>query len=215
MSEQIADAGTIQNTGEATAAATSQTPEVLIAPVGEVATGGQQQADVTQAQPVVDVISNADASSVPYEFKAPEGTKLDAAVISEFSTVAKELGLTQDAAQKIVEKIAPKLAERTATQHAEAFTAYRTELQAATKADAEYGGDKFTENLAIANAAVEAFGTPALRELLDKSGLGDHPEIVRAFYRAGKSISQDKFMAGSSKPSGAERDAAKVLYGKS
>jgi hypothetical protein len=59
---------------------------------------------------------------------------------------------------------------------------------------------------------MDAFGTPQLRELLNESRLGNNPEMIRFMYRAGKAISQDKFVAGGpARPDGA-RDPAKFLY---
>lgn len=51
-----------------------------------------------------------------YEFTAPEGSELDAAVTDAFAGVAKELNLTQEAAQKVVDKMAPLMAQRQAEQ---------------------------------------------------------------------------------------------------
>ena len=40
--------------------------------------------------------------------------------------------------------------------------------------------------------------SPCLRRVrvLEESGLGNHPEVIRVFYRAGKAISEDRFVAG-------------------
>lgn len=225
--DQIADAGTTQNTGDATAAA--PTAPVATTALTDGATATTQQATEGQPAPAGDKpadASNTEADSAKaegdkpvgapesYEFKAPEGITLDAEVIGEFSTVAKELGLSQEAAQAIVEKLAPKLAERTAAQQAEAFKVYRTGLVEQVKTDKEFGGEKLSENLAVAKKALDAFGTPELRTLLNDSGLGDHPEIIRAFYRAGKAISEDTFVPGSTQPTKGETNAANKLYGK-
>ena len=42
-----------------------------------------------------------------YSFRAPEGTEYDPTILDSFSGAAKEAGLTQDAAQKLIEKMAP------------------------------------------------------------------------------------------------------------
>jgi hypothetical protein len=66
-----------------------------------------------------------------------------------------------------------------------------------SKTDQEFGGEKLSENLSVAKKALDAFGTPELRKLLDDSGLGNHPEVIRMMYRAGKAISEDRFVGGS------------------
>lgn len=127
-----------------------------------------------------------------YEFQTPEGATIDAKVLDQFSEVAKELNLPQESAQKILDKVGPVMAAR----QAEVVQAARTQWLTDSKADAEFGGAKLEENLAIAMKAREAFGTPELTALLNQSGLGDHPEIIRAFYRAGKAISEDRMVGG-------------------
>lgn len=128
-----------------------------------------------------------------YEFKAPEGRTFDEQIIKEYSDVAKELNLTQEHAQKLLDRIAPKLQERQMQQ----LEAVRTEWAEAATADKEFGGEKLQENLAIAKTALDKFGTPELRSLLNQSGLGNNPEVIRFMYRAGKAISGDRFVAPS------------------
>lgn len=160
--------------------------------------GGQKPGD--QAQP--------QGAPEKYEFKLPEGIQLDANGTQAFSDVAKELNLTQDAAQKVLDKMGPVIAGR----HAEVLTQAKAQWVEGAKGDKEFGGEKLTENLAVAKKALDTFGTPELRTLLNESGLGNHPEIIRAFFRAGKAISEDKFVtAGSGSPKGA-KDAANALY---
>lgn len=127
-----------------------------------------------------------------YEFKAPDGVSFDEGVIGAFSEVAKDLNLPQDQAQKVLDKMAPVIAARQLEQ----LEAARVEWADAAKADKEFGGEKLTENLGTAKKALDAFATPELRVLLDQSGLGNHPEVIRMFYRAGKAISEDRFVSG-------------------
>ena len=128
-----------------------------------------------------------------YEFKAHEGYEFDSSVINAYSEVAKELNLTQDAAQKVLDKMAPALQARQAEQ----INSIREEWAAQAKTDKEFGGEKMAENLGVARKALDAFGSPELRTLLNESGLGNHPEVIRLFYRAGKAISEDRFVGGS------------------
>lgn len=141
-----------------------------------------------------------------YEFKAPEGSTLDDAVIGQFSEVAKELNLTQDAAQKILDKMAPAMAARQAEQ----VEAIRTGWADEARVDKEFGGDKLDENLGTAKRALDQFGTPELRTLLKETGMGNHPEVIRFMYRAGKAISEDGFVPGGRQ--GAPTDPAKRMF---
>jgi len=159
---------------------------------------GETQADKPQGAPE------------KYEFKAPEGKEFDAEIIGNFSEIAKELNLTQDAAQKLVEAMGPKIAERQLAQ----VEAIRNEWAQQSQMDKEFGGDKLNENMAVAKKALDSFGTPELRTMLVQSGLGNNPEVIRFMYRAGKAISEDTFVGNSpgagGKPSGPQDFNAKA-----
>jgi len=143
-----------------------------------------------------------------YEFALPDGVQMDDAGLVAFSEVAKDLDLSQEAAQKMLDKMAPAMAAR----QAEAIEQVRSEWAEGSRGDKEFGGDKLNENLATAKKALDTFGTPELRTLLNETGLGNHPEIIRAFFRAGKAISEDRFVAASNGGPAGSRDYAKSLY---
>jgi hypothetical protein len=151
----------------------------------------------------------AEPPKVPekYEFVAPEGAQLNPEVMAKFEGVAKELGLTQEAAQKVVDAMGPQIA---AAQKAQ-FETVKTQWADSARTDKEFGGEKFAENLAVATKALDAFGTPELRTLLNDTGLGNHPEIIRAFFKAGQKISGSNFVAGGASGA-ASASAAATLY---
>lgn len=150
------------------------------------------------------------------DFKLPETVLLDAPVMDEFKSLAKDLGLTQSAAQKLVD-----LQVKAQAGNAQAFTAnlqahvdrVKGEWEAAAQADPEIGGAEFKANVVVAKQALDTFGSPALKAFLAESRLGSHPEMIRFMVKAGKAISQDGFVPG--RASSAERSTADVLYGPS
>lgn len=145
-----------------------------------------------------------------YEFTAAEGVDLDTEALKDFEPVARELNLTNEQAQKLVDAY-PKILAGVQQRQAEAWQAQTEEWAATVKADKEIGGDKLTANLGVAQRALDTFGTPALKEYLNGTGLGNHPELVKAFVKVGKAMSEDGVATG--KESG-QRSAAEVLYGK-
>lgn len=145
-----------------------------------------------------------------YEFQAGEGVELDAEALKDFEPVARELNLTNEQAQKLVDAY-PKILAGVQQRQTEAWQAQTEQWAADVKADKEVGGDKLTANLSAAQRALDQFGTPELREYLDGTGLGNHPELVKAFIKVGKAMSEDGVITG--KESG-QRSAAEVLYGK-
>lgn len=143
------------------------------------------------------------------DFTAPEGTVLDSALTGDLKTLAKDLDLTQEQAQKVAD-LGVKHAQSLVAKQTEALTAAATEWEAQARADTEYGGDAFKENLSVAKKAVDAFATPELKKLLNETRLGSHPEMIRFMVRAGKAISEDRFVGG--RPAAGKRSAEDRLY---
>lgn len=129
--------------------------------------------------------------------------------MEQFGEVARELNLPQDKAQLLIDKMAPKIAARQAEQ----VQAMSAEWQAQATADKEFGGDKLAENLAVAQKAMTTFATPELTKLLNDTGLGNHPEVIRFMVRAGKAIGEDRVITGGVPGATTQRSAADVLYG--
>ena len=140
-----------------------------------------------------------------YELQMPDGIELDKASAEEFTTIAKELKLDQAAAQKLAD-IAAKQAQRQVEAHTKLVESWVEQI----KTDKDIGGDNLNENLSIARKALDTFGTPELKDVLNASGLGNHPAVIKAFVKAGKAISEDKFVAGAAK--GNDTDPAKKLF---
>lgn len=207
MSEQTTpqQASSQANTDAAaaqTAQTQAQTPAAPAAPVEASAPPGAAPSEVTEqsAPPAEQNQPAAVGAPEKYEFKAPEGVELAETTLATFSEVAKQFNLTQDAAQGVLAAMSAKLQE----QNSAALQAFYADLggmpdtwESQVRADKEFGGDKLDENLGLAAKFRDTFGSPELKQLLDKTGLGNHPALVRAFIKAGKSISQDSPVMGS------------------
>jgi len=156
----------------------------------------------------------AEAPKAPeaYEFKAPEGRVFDSEVMASYSQVAKELNLSQESAQRLLDAVGPKMAERQMAM----IEATRNGWADNSKSDREFGGEKLSENLGVAKKALDAFGTTELRTLLNETGLGNHPELIRFMFRAGKAISEDRMVTGAATQAKAGprsfADLAEALY---
>lgn len=146
-----------------------------------------------------------------YDLKLPDGAHLDASAIEAVSAQAKALKLTNEQAQALLTEQDKAVAQYAAKQQAE-WAEQGQKWVAEIKADPEIGGATFDASISKAKQAVEKFGTPAFREALESTGLGNHPEVVRVFARIGRAMSEDKLVTGAGS-SGAQRDPASVLYG--
>jgi len=149
-------------------------------------------------------------------FTMPEGVTIDPEVNTELQALAKDLNLTQKDAQRLAD-LGAKQAQRFITNQTAQLEALGEEWGNAARADKTLGGEKFDENLAIAKKAIEQFGTPELRAMLDASKLGMHPEVIRFCHKIGTLISDDKFVSGNRQATDAglplEERAATKLYG--
>jgi len=161
----------------------------------------------------------AEGAPEKYEdFKPIEGVAAPAAeLMTEFSALAKELGMSQEKAQdaltlvaKLAEKGAAGAAARQASALEAARTAESTAWAEASKTDKEFGGEKLAENLAVAKAAMNATASPELRKLLNDTGLGNNPEIIRHFLKIAPAFKESKFVTG--QPLKTMDDAAKSFY---
>jgi hypothetical protein len=175
--------------------------------------GEPKTTDVTAVDPTTATTdapapdTQAPVAAVPdsYEFTMPEGVALDKTAADEFTAIAKELKLNQADAQKVAD-VGAKMAQRQAEAHLQLVESWVESV----KADKEIGGDKLAENLAVARKAIDTFGTPELKDVLNATGFGNHPAVIKAFYKAGMAISGDRFVSGS--PKGPETDMAKKMF---
>lgn len=139
-----------------------------------------------------------------YEFKPAEGQELDTSALEQFEPIARELNLTNEQAQKMVDLYGTKIMPMVQQQQAEAWQKTTEQWAADVKADKEIGGDKLTANLSAAQRALDQFGDPELKEYLDSTGLGNHPALVKAFIKVGKAMSEDKVVTGGHESGGSD-----------
>ncbi|MDD4915725.1 MAG: hypothetical protein PHW13_11895 [Methylococcales bacterium] len=199
-------------------------------PTGQADGGAAGAADLGEGGDSSDA-AGGDAAIVYQDFKLPAGYAADPVLMDEFKATLAGMKLTQDQAQLVADlgvkqasALLAKFGESGQAQQAALAEAFKVgegsvkaadfqqpafikqqaaEWEAAIKADKELGGEKLPENLSVAWKALNALGSDALLQLLDKSGLGSHPDLIRAFYRAGKLISEDALVAGGKRPGGA------------
>lgn len=143
------------------------------------------------------------------DFKLPEGVEVDAEMLDAFKPLAKELGLTQENAQKLVD-LQAKASQKMAEANAKAWTTMVEKWANDAKADKEYGGVNFNENIGVARKALDHFGTPALKAMLNETGVGNHPELIKFAIKVGKEMQSGGVLVGGKKTEAT--DIAHILY---
>ncbi len=132
------------------------------------------------------------------DFTIPEGFEVDDARLATFQEFGQEHGLTQEAAQALVDLHVSAIQEVTDAQAA-AFADMKDGWVAEVRADKDLQDDEGKADAAISVAAkaVEALGGDSLKEALNITGAGSHPAVVRAFHEIGKHMVDDKIVFGS------------------
>ncbi len=139
-----------------------------------------------------------------------EGVTVDAAALEAVAPVAKELGLSNEGLSKIAgvyaEKVLPGVTQQVvdgiqrdvAATHAQ----WATEAQEAIKTDPVFEQHRDLKQVQqIAAKALDRLFPEEFRGFLQETGIGNHPEMVKAMYLVGTKISEDtSFERGSQAP---------------
>lgn len=152
------------------------------------------------------------------EFTIPEGTTLDEQTATEFKGLAKELDLTQEQAQKLLDFGGGKLQAQIEAPY-KLWAETQAKWQAEVKADPEIGGTKFEQSIKdAAQVFVPGESNPfvktdaeakSLREALNMTGAGNNPAIVKLFVKIGTLLKESGPLSG-----GPVKDSADTLLAK-
>lgn len=185
-----------------TTLATEATPEVTqAAPVSDPAVPPatpDPAAPPKPDEPTGKPEAKVEGAPEKYEFKLPDGVILDEPLLKAVEPALRELNLNNEQANKLATTFA---AYQTAQVKAQADAAQKqvTDWVAAVSADKEIGGPGKPADLPAvkdAQSFVARFGSPELLAFLDASGIGSHPELIRAFSKAGALFREPAFQTG-------------------
>ena len=151
------------------------------------------------------------------DFKMPKGMEVDKGMLETFAPLAKELNLSQEKAQKLVDLQAKGL-EASRDAHVKEWADAMGKWKDDVKADKEIGGESYNDTERYAGLALKKLGpanredgTNALQSILEVTGVGNHVELVRFFAKVGKLIDDDKIDLGNVMGEG-PKSHAETLY---
>lgn len=147
----------------------------------------------------------------------PEGMELDKEMVGKFDVIAKELNLSNQSANKLM-----NLAVELTGKNMADVTNIATELQKAEAQSYEqmlsqdkelnaFSEEEYSQYLTTANLGVKAVATEGFTQLLKTKGLTNHPEFIKTFHNIGKLCENDR-VPDARIPAGTERPAD-ILYG--
>ncbi len=181
----------------------------------------------TQVQPETKPEAEPEPAKVPekYELKAPEGQTLDSEALEKATPVFKELGLSNDQAQRLFD-VHQDIIKAALDAPLKTYEKMRTDWRSEVVADRQIGDGR--EGLSAQarqdiNAAFSAIGNDRLvaefKQAMDLTGAGDNPAFLRAFAALGRNFREGTAVAGTSPsplgqraPNSGPRSAAAALY---
>jgi hypothetical protein len=177
-----------------TDAATATTPAMTSSP----------QDDAAPADAAVPAVAGDAAPTAAAPPPAPErydltleGFSVDPALMQQADPVLRDIGLSNDAANKLL-PVAREIMARTQAslvrQIEDSAASQKQAWHDAFVADAEIGGARRGETEHLAAKALDALGYRdghPFRHALNTSGFGNHPDMIRAFRRLGELVGED------------------------
>jgi hypothetical protein len=148
-------------------------------------------ADKVEAEPAKEPIAGPPEK---YDFKAVEGKALDSDAITAATPVFKELGLTQDQAQKLVDL------QSSLVQKAENAIVKRvSDMREAWRADVAKAFPNIDQTKADIGRMFSQLPQDIVTDLksaMDLTGAGDHPAFVKAFHKLSEFFKEGSFVSG-------------------
>lgn len=188
---------------------TAPAPAVAAPAAGTVLAPGP--ASAAAPAPVVEAVAApAPAAPEKYELKVPDGSALKADRVEKIVAEAKAQGLSQEAAQALVQREHEVATETLVAQKSE-YDRVSAGWLDESKKDSEIGGTDFNKNVELASRVVKKFGTEQFQKTLNDTGLGNHPELVRVFTRIGRVLSEDSLVLPGNQGV-TKKDNASLLY---
>lgn len=144
-------------------------------------------------------------------YKLPEGFTLNEKITEEANTIFKDIGLSQDGAQRLVDFYAKQLTEAAATplKH---WNDMQEKWQADVRNDPEIG-NRLPQVKETIGRALDALSDSTLasgfREAMDLTGAGNHPAFVKAFYKLAQMVTEGRHVTGRNPSAHGQRDPSK------
>ena len=170
-----------------------------------------EEAKAAEAKAAEDKKGEEGAPEKYENFTVPEGTNVDPGTLTEFQELAKGLDLSQGDAQKVID-LQVKVNERVTEKHVQDWKDTKAGWVKDAKADKEVGGPKYDASVEQGKRAIEQFGTPALTDLLNLYGIGDHAEVIRFTSRVGIAIGEDSIHSGGDSKLTGDKTLAQKMY---
>jgi len=135
-----------------------------------------------------------------YTFTAPEGSELNQAMVDKATPIFKELGLPQEPAQKLV-NLFNEYAKDQSDLAVKAVNEMRANWRSEVNKDPAMSGKLEQVTADIGRLKDSLFGTDkagrdAFGAAMDLTGAGDHPAIIKAWWKAAQMVNEGQHVSG-------------------
>jgi len=175
--------------------------------------------DKSKKAEILKAKSAAQAKVVPekYEVKVPEGFSNDMSLLETITPVLKEIGVTNEQAQKLADAYMPffkaKAEEGRKAVQAEQEQSFKTFIDGEKKNTKDKFGAKWNDEMSFIAKFRDAHLSPKTVELLNASGIAENYEFLSDLAKFGRMISEDKLVDGK-RVSNADKSPADILFPK-
>lgn len=153
------------------------------------------------------------------DFKVADGYEIDPEALKEATPLFKELGLTQDGAQKLVDFYA-KQSQLAADAPMKLWQDTQKDWVDKIKSDPEIGGklDLVRQTVSKVVDSLDPALATEFRQAMDMTGAGNNPAFIKVFYSLAKQLTEGSFVKGGGPSSqgqgneGRPPTAAKALF---
>ncbi len=137
-----------------------------------------------------DVYNSIGRPETPDQYAFDE--RYDESNLEDYKNIAHQLGLTQNQANKILDM----WSQANYDQSQQAQENYEGMQAQGVHALQKEWGKSYNENVELARRAFTNFASKEALDIMEDSGLGNHPEIVKMFSKIGQLLKEDGIMVG-------------------
>lgn len=187
-------------------------------------TGDKGEGDLLSGDEDAETDEGKADEPVDYTFTPPEGTELSeeqTAALDDFKSTAKDLGLSQDQFQRIIEMDLQR-SEAEATAAVDAYNTRISGWRQEARADSVIGGEQYDASIKKANAVLKQFADKDFIGILRSPsaentngfGIGNHAATIRFLNNVAAALADPKLLTGSESapPQRTARDVTNNLY---
>lgn len=156
------------------------------------------------------------------EGETAQTVEIDTKLLEDVTPLLKEAGVTQGAAKKLAPAVL-KVQEQVITRLNNDHAAMRADWEKQVREDKNLGGAKLDETMSLVAKALDTFGAKSVKDdkgnetndfrlLMNETGLGNHPVMVKLLSEVGKLVGEDDSLIRPDTSPAAKQDRLEVLY---